>query len=227
MDFLNLCKEHETKVIFPNKMLEFDKKIARSLIKTNSVLNYSNCRDKSEVGAVTQGFTNRWRILQAEKYADAGVNTTITITCDVTQSFEDNERRGFSIGEALEAETKGMTIRLLPLRIKSKKFCYEVTENRWEEVIRPKDYENFLNFGMWHYSKKGNNEAIPLFLHEDFQKLVDRGIGICGGVGEIEYCDKCNLEKNIRIMFPKSELAQVIYLPGKLRYKRHSKKLGT
>jgi len=212
VDFLKLCKEYKTRVIFPTKMLEFEEGIAKLLKDTKSVVNYSISNDGLEPGAVSQGFTNEWRILQAERYANVGVNSNLTLTCDITQSFEENIGRGFSIGKALEERERGMTIRLLPLRINSKALCMKVTGKKWGAVMKPKDYDNWLFSGiLWEYKKRGNNEADPLFFHPDFKNLVDEGIGVCGRVGETEYCDKCNLEENVRKSFPASEIIKITY----------------
>jgi hypothetical protein len=225
--FLELCKEYETQVIFPNKALKFDEKIAALLRGTNSVLNYSLGNDRFERGAVSQGFTNSWRAEQARMYGNAGVNATITLTCDVTSSLKENIARGFAIEEALNAQRQGITLRLLPLRLTSKKVCLEATGKKWGEIVIPTKDGDILDFGIeWRYLKKGNNEAVPLFFHEDFQKMVDEGIGVCGRVGEIEYCDECNLTKDIRISFPASELTQVKRYITKRTYKRYKGKIN-
>jgi len=226
LEFLELCKEYGTKIIFPNKMLEFDAKVAALLRQTNSVLNYSLCNDKFEGGAVSQGFTNSWRLKQAEKYTFAGVNTTVTLTCDVTNSLDGNLERGFAIINALDARDEGLVLRFLPLRLNSKKVCLEVTGKTWGDIIMPANYKDVLDFGIeWRYLKKGNNEAVPLFFHEDFKKLISEGIGICGRVGEIEYCDECNLKENVRIKFPASELTQIKRYINKMTYKRYKEKI--
>ena len=224
LEFLELCKEYGTQIIFPNKMLDFNEKVAVLLRETNSVLNYSLCNDKLEKGAVSQGFTNSWRAEQAERYANEGVNTTVTLTCDVTNSFEGNLERGFAIEEALNSQRRFITLRLLPLRLNSKKVCLEATGKTWGDIVMPTNYENVLDFGIdWRYSKKGNNEAIPLFFHKDFQGLVNES-GICGRVGDTEYCDECNLREDVRIEFPASELIQVKRYVTKMTYKRYKAK---
>jgi hypothetical protein len=223
--FLELCKEYGTKVIFPTKALEFDEEIAELLIETKSVLNYSLCRDESEPGIVSQGFSNAWRVQQAIKYFGAGVNTTATLTCDITNSIDGNLKRGFAIDEMLNAKDMGVPTRLLPLRIYSKKVCLEATGRKWEEIVlQNKDQEHF-DFGFeWRYIRVGGNKLIPLFFHNDFQKLADEGIGVCGRIGDYEYCDHCNLHENVRIKFPISELAEVKRSKNKLKYKRYKTK---
>jgi hypothetical protein len=227
IQFLELCREYKTSIIFPTKMLEFNKEIANLLKDTNSVVNYSICNDSFEKGACSQGFTNAWRIEQAKRYADAGVNITATLTCDVTNSLEGNLKYGFAINEILKAREQGLTLRLLPLRLYSKKLCFTATGRKWEDIIMPRDWKDVesLNFQFeWRYIKKEGNGAVPLFFHKDFRKFISGGIGICGRVGEIEYCDKCNLEKEVRIDFHTSEIPKVERYTNKLTYKRYNKK---
>jgi hypothetical protein len=225
IQFLELCKEHGTGLIFPTKMLEFDEQIAGLLKDTNSVVNYSICNDSFELGPVSQGFSNAWRVEQAEKYKNEGVNITTTLTCDVTTSLEGNLKYGFAINEILKAKEKGLIIRLLPLRLYSKRVCLKATGEKWEDIVMPKDWKNTFDFEfIWRYVKKEGNGAVPLFFHEDFIKFISEGIGICGRVGEIEYCDKCNLEKEVRINFPVSEIPKVERYTNKRTYKRYHKK---
>ena len=54
--------------------------------------------------------------------------------------------------------------------------------------------------------RKEKNKRIPRYFHSDFKKLVDEGMGVCGTIGESEYCDDCNLTDR-RLVFPVSELA--------------------
>jgi len=78
---------------------------------------------------------------------------------------------------------------------------------------------------IWRYYRKGNNEAYPAFLHKDFQRLVDSGAGVCGTIGEEEYCDKCNLIKNVRIKFPVKEIPKMIYTNKGERFRTSDKKV--
>jgi DNA repair photolyase len=225
IQFLELCKEYGTSIIFPTKMLSFEKEIANLLQSTNSVVNYSICNDSFEIGAVSQGFSNEWRIEQAKRYQNEGVNTTSTLTCDITNSLEENLKYGFAIKEILSAKEQGLTLRLLPLRLNSKKICLKATGKKWEDIVMPKIWKDTLDFEFeWLYEKKRNNEAIPLFFHHDFKELTLSGIGICGKVGKMEYCDKCNLEKETRICFHEREIPQREKYANKLTYKRYNNK---
>ncbi len=95
LDFLDLCNEFNAKVIFPTKMLQFDESVAKKLIENRGVLSYSFGINGMEKGCCVNGFHNSWRKKQAEKYFDYGVNVLMTVALDITDSIENNEKRGF------------------------------------------------------------------------------------------------------------------------------------
>jgi len=180
---------------------------------------YSLGWDCFEPGAVSQGFTNQWRIEQGINYFREGVNDSLTLVCDVTSSIELNEQRGSCIKSALNArDTYGINVRLLPLRPPSKDFCaMAIGDTRdgamdhtdpFPLVVTERDIGTIERGAR--YRPRGNKELIPNFFHPDFQKLVDEGVGVCGTVGREEYCDKCNLT-DVRIVFPVSQIPSIIY----------------
>jgi len=239
-EFLDLCEEYKTKAIFPTKMLPFDEKMAELLESTGSVVNYSICSDKAETGCASQRYSNNWRIEQAKLYSWAGVNTTLTVTCDVTSPIWENSKQGFSIIQVLKAsEEEDLTLRLLPLRIPSKSVANHLLGRQWENILyREKDIVKNILPNMESeisranreveakpYVRRGNNELMPRFFHPDFQQLVDSGIGVCGQVGELEYCDKCNLKEDTRLVIPVSEFIPIVYDKSmKMRNKKMRKK---
>jgi len=97
-------------------------------------LMYSTGWDCFEPGAVSQGFTNQWRIEQAIKYFKEGINTSLTLVCDVTGSIDLNEQRGSCIKSALNAREEGLNVRLLPLRPPSREVCVKATGDTREGV---------------------------------------------------------------------------------------------
>jgi len=254
---LKLCRQYHIHVIFPTKALAYDDEIAELLRETNSVLNFSICNDSLEPGAVSQGFTNEWRIKQAGKYRGLrvkGVNTTLTITCDVTSSFDENEERGFLVRQALQ-NPHGIGIRFFPIRLNSRNTARLITGREWEEVVYKgqmhpaqehllpgfetllKETEESLRKRPYIYHK---GQGIPRFFHPDFDLLIRHaGAGVCGPVGHfmrdlgyvdyVEHCDKCNLEGFSWENFPVSQLVPVEYNNEKekerKRYReRHRKK---
>lgn len=213
INFLKLCEKYQTQIIFPTKMLPFEKEVSNYLIKASGALHYSIGADRFEEGAVTQGFTNQWRIEQAKKYHDAGMNTDLTIVCDLTSSLEDNAKVGFSVMDALEASRRyGIPARFIPIRIGSNKLAKEITGHTMKELRNTQPslpgYE-LEKSGLW--MKRGNNDIYPTRLHPDFQGLYDSGIGICGAIGEEENCDDCNLCSGVRIKFNLDEIPLMDY----------------
>lgn len=237
MDYLELCEEFGSRVIMINKMLPFGKqgirsinlprelkkkipvgeKIAEKFKETNSVIHYSLGWDDLEIGACSQGFTNKWRIQQAERFYKERVNTTLTSVCDVTGSIKKNVGQGSSIRDVLKSREKtGITFRIIPVRIISKKVAPKITGFDWEVLQNP-----FINYLFpdgkvledlrQKYRRRGDSQLVPMYFHPDFQSLINEGIGVCGNVGNYEYCDKCNLFGDERIVFPVSELVKVKY----------------
>lgn len=215
MSFLDLCLKYNTRIIFPTKMLRFRKDVAEKLRQVGGAVHRSIGADRFEKGVVSQGYSNAWRVEQARLDFQAEINEDLTIVCDVTQSLQANQRAGFYVVRALlDAEKFGLVARIIPLRINSEKLARAVTGHSFRELrnIQPSlpGYEMPLQ-GLWR--KRGNNELAPNFLHSDFESLYRAGIGICGEVGDMEYCDKCNLcpSSPERIVFPLSEKPRVEY----------------
>ena len=233
--FLELCQKYGAGIIFPTKMLPFiqpgektqilsdyselniftDGDLTSKLKKVGGVIHYSICADRFESGAVSQGFTNEWRVEQARRYHEKKVNVDLTIVCDVTQSVADNERAGFYVAHALNSAKKyGLIARILPIRIHSNKLAKSVTGLSMQ-ALRNKhpSFPGFEHQNQGKWRKRGNNEIAPLVLHPDFKELYDSGLGICGEIGEDEYCDDCNLCPSCpsRIVFPLREKPEVDY----------------
>jgi hypothetical protein len=234
IEFLELCRQFGTRVILPTKMLTFDNQLAELFQETGSVLIYSIGYDKLEKGACSQGYANEWRIEQAQQYASKGVNATLTLVCDITSSIKQNAKHGSAAEKALKARTKELTMRILPLRLNSRKVAYAVTGKDWDDLIYKQvdPSENVLpgfeenveevrqDMEQRPYALRGNNEAYPRYFHADFKDLIARhNLGVCGRVDDMEYCDKCNLFGDARIVFPVSELAEVVY-DRKIRVER-------
>ncbi len=251
MDFIGLCRRFnpQPKIIFTTKALPFGlegcleteqepiirlatkffpnqivsgEELAERLKEVNTTLLYSIGYDCMEPGAVAQGFTNEWRIKQAERYHKKEVNTSLTIVCDITNSIEANTKAGSSIKQVIESkERTGINIRILPLRINSEKVAKKVT-GKSMDLLTNSSYHNTSSLGLFEnepyseqqgiapYQRKGNNELVPVYFHPDFQELIDKGIGVCGAIGEYEYCDKCNFTRE-RIVFHRDKLPVIIY----------------
>jgi len=224
LEFLELCKEFGTQAIFPTKMLEYNEKVATLLKETNSTLLYSLGWDRLEPGVCSQGFTNTWRTEEAEEYLREGVNTSLTIVCDVTSSIGENVSQGNIIGKALNPILfSPLNRRIIPFRPNSRKVAQELgidwDEAKYAAPIPEDGHPNLLSEEYVQGLEEQANSAryflarggklIARYFHPDFHGFRD-SIKVCGRVGDLEYCDKCNtgLEP---IVFPASELIKVEY----------------
>jgi len=191
----------------PTKMLGFYEKIAGLLKIIGGVVNFSIGYDAFERGVCSQGHDNLSRIYAAERYMKEGVNITLTVVCDLTSSLEDNFLRGSSVMAALEARSRGLSVRFIPLRISSNPVAVDILGFGRKELLGFKGQKNLYGSLIRRYQLRKNNEIEPRILHENFKRLIfDEGLGLCGRVGLDEFCDKCNLEGDKRIVFPTSQL---------------------
>ncbi|MAH03794.1 hypothetical protein CMI39_03345 [Candidatus Pacearchaeota archaeon] len=199
-DFLSLCEEYNVKIILPTKMLDFDCNLAKKLLNVGGIINYSIGYNRFESGAFSQGFTNEWRIKQAEKYLKEGVNTTLTIVCDITSSIDENVERGSSLKEALNSP---VLKRIIPIRLNSKLVAKKIIGITWDDLVNHVEGQDTLRGFEKHTNKiqskldkspyfLKSNGLGPSFFHPDFRKFKEE-IQVCGRIGEEEYCDKCTL----------------------------------
>lgn len=193
--------------------MPFGENMALVFRALDTSLIYSLGWDNFERGPASQGFNNSWRINQAKKYFERGVNTSLTLVADVTISLEDNVAYGSSIRDALHArDENGINVRFIPVRYGKKKLVRMISGKEWDHIKlnTPPEQGQLLGIeeeGTYRATKRGNKELVPEVWHPDFEKFRDEGYGFCGQVGGIEYCDKCNLEEGVRIDFPASELS--------------------
>lgn len=218
LEFIDLCTEYGSRIIFPTKMLEFNKEFAKKIRKNNGFLSFSIGNDRFELGPCEYGFTNKWRIKQGEKYFDSGVNTALTMVLDITSSIEENEKRGFTVEDVLNSSVPD---RIIPIRLTSGKIALLATGIERKDLLNPQNAIGYIK-SMEKYSpktqkkiisnpyiKRGNNDLVANFVHPDFKEF-EENLRICGQVGEYEYCDKCNLLPG-KIKFPVSEIVEVDY----------------
>ncbi len=248
-DLLELCKEFRTTPIITTRMLPFglegaietqnysenhDDSIARYARKINfpsgevlatmlrdvrTSLLVSLGYDNIETGPVSQGFSNEWRIVQANRFHASKVNTSLTVVCDVTSSIADNISRGSFIGRALEEKAKtGINVRVIPPRIYTHKSAVAITGSRRSVINSPGYHQTLTLEGIDNaeplptsrYRAAGMLKSVSNYLHPDFRKLMVEGMGVCGAIGENEHCDKCNTcGGKMRVTFPVSELPKI------------------
>jgi hypothetical protein len=224
LDTFELCKKFKTRMILFTRALEYKGDIVKLTKETGSIIQYSIGSDELEPGVASQGFSNSWRINEAGLYLKSGTNTNLTIVADLAQSIEANSKKGFAIKEAINSN---IPFRFIPLRMPSNKVAKKLTGRTLSAIIYKKRLFRQENiFGEEEqerpYLKRGNSEAFPIEMHPDFKEMLRRGIGICGRIGDIEYCDKCCTQGEKKTEFPASELVKVEYNKDKRKRNRRN-----
>jgi len=119
---IEACSETGTQIIMPTKYLEFNREIAEGFKRTNSVVLYSIGDDRWERGACSHGCNNEFRLEQAVKYNEAGVNTVIYLLIDAPRGPGEREYKILEF-----ANRNKIKVQLLPMNIPNRKVAMEVT----------------------------------------------------------------------------------------------------
>lgn len=237
LKILDIGGKHDVQFIFPTKYLEFNKTVGKILKETNSVLGFSAGRDESEKGACSYGCDNEFRLKQAQKYLDYGVNTTIKIVTDVTVCPEEAKKNGWFAWKVLN-DFPLDRVEILPVRIKAKDFARKSTGESWTSLQGPNPGEQFLDFVKInrkiprYVMEKEVTVLIANYFNEYYSDFVKRS-QICGHIGTPEngkvFCDMCHLtdkkgKKLEAVSFPMSLLPPAPGRSGKRRQWHDSKK---
>jgi len=192
---LETCVETGTSCIIPTKFMQFNKDIANLLIKTNSVpLFSSNGNDKIselELGPNAHGAIPEWRIEQAFKYKEAGVNSSIYLQIIANQPPTQKE---LQIIEQTDYGKK-LPIQLLPLRMR-KNITKALTGETFEHLSEQKnqitaEYGDSNQRG--DYIKEGRMLLVK-HIHPFWLNLVKQNnerIRLCHHDDESVYCGSC------------------------------------
>lgn len=141
MTTLEVCVETGTRVVMPTKYLEYDNDVANLLKKTNSTLLYSIGWDELEKGPCMHGCDNEFRLEQAVKYREAGVNSNIYLLIDLPHPPTKREHDVLNF-----AEKNNIPVQLLPIRIQNKETAPFITGMTWDELRKPSnDPQNYMN----------------------------------------------------------------------------------
>ena len=172
-DALYLVLEYSAKYkfrpIITSKLLEFDSKVADMVIASKGIVHISLGRDEDETGAVAQGATNEWRLLQALEYKKYGCPTQVRIVSDVTMPMNEFHKRVYSLmGSA--------GILLTPLHYISKaSFTSVRTDITWDEA---------KSSGLFTYS---HGDLRPNKVHPDWNQTKEK----CATISGKEFCNNC------------------------------------
>jgi hypothetical protein len=184
------CLETDIKVMFPNKMLEYD----RSLIKIfrNTAILYSTDNDILRSGAVANGFTNEFEFEQAIKYHEDKANVAIYQMIDATNF--DNPIFKETLLKSLELyEDIGMKVQLLAIRPPGKDILELITGLPLDEVLL-KDHLRMFDKSITPggYEKGTSNQYFARKIDKRFLDLIKKpGITFCHHNAKKTWCGGC------------------------------------
>jgi hypothetical protein len=201
LKILEIGGKHDVQFIMPTKYLEFNKTIAKIFRETNSVVGFSIGADRFEDGACSYGCDNKFRLKQAHKYLDSGVNTILKIVTDMTVHPKEAEKRGWFAWKAFN-DFPSENIEMLPVRIKAKDFAYQSTGEGWHSLQGPNKGENFFDFMNVEREKpryvmeRDVTVLIANYFDSDYEEIIKKK-QICGHMGTPEegtvFCDMCHV----------------------------------
>lgn len=206
---LEICLETGTRTVLPTKFLEFNPEIAKLLKKTNSVVLYSIGFDEVEKGACSYGCTNEWRLEQAIKYEQAGVNSIFYLLINPFMPPKQREKRIIDL-----SKKHNIPIQLLPARHTSKIVAEKLTGFEWEVLKTPHATRAFLdeieNLPWGACEIKTGNVLIPKTIHSEWEEKISDNKGpirMCHHNSEKTWCGRCYLNsEGFIIPTPKIEI---------------------
>ena len=126
IETLEAMTETRTRGVIPTKFLPFNPVVSELLRKTNSSIIYSIGFDEFELGACRHGCNNEFRIEQARKYHESGVNSNLYLL--IVAHLPPGERETSILEFALK---NSIPVQLLPMRFKRKDIASKVTGQDW------------------------------------------------------------------------------------------------
>jgi hypothetical protein len=197
---LETCAEEGVRSVMPTRYLKFDKEVARLFIESKSVLQPSIAYDQTARGACSYGCDNEFRIEQAIKFHEAGVQTVPYLMIDLPHP--PTERDMYILKEA---EKRNMPVQLLPVRIPSKRVAKIVTGMSWEDLKKDMHSRQFkikgvreegIQLGGGYKSKDG--KLVAQEKDSFWKNLVGNNTGrvrMCHHDDKETYCGGCFVRK--------------------------------
>jgi len=197
---LETCIETGTKVVMPTKMLEFDPALVELIKKSRTQLLYSMTNlDSLERGALMHGCSNEWRLDQAIKYKEAGVDVAVYLTLEVVYDTKPAFKE--LIRKCMDYNIK---FQILGLRIPATDLAFAMTGRTWEQLkgrLRMAHQANSLlpghapeNMQIGGYVQEGNNNLLPNSMNPYLRNLIGDNHGNIRGCyhNKLEtICGKC------------------------------------
>ena len=180
----------KTRCVVPTKLLPFSRELADLFKRTESVVLYSIGWDEFELGAANRGCTNDWRLEQAIRFREAGVNSVIYLLSIAHKGIGERESRVLEI-----AKRYNIPVQILPVRFMNKRTVRSMTGQEWDllkgkgnKLTRAMDQEDA---GSYTWLDK---QLVPVRIHKDWLDLVGKNKKMkrmCHHDGETLYCGGC------------------------------------
>ncbi len=203
--------ETGTKGVITTKYLEYNREIAERLKKTKSVVLYSiGDFDEFEKGAGMHGCNNEFRLEQAVKYHEAGVNSLLYL------HIIGHKPPGKRETEFLEfAEKHKIKVQILPMRFPNKDLTERMTGQTWEYLkggSRRNQNQSMLP-GLDDYGSYVFREKMLCLekIHSSWLEMISDNNGrirMCHHTLENTYCGGCFQTKG-EITEPPPEMKKV------------------
>jgi hypothetical protein len=194
---LEVCLETGTKTIFPTKFLRFDSTIAELLKRTHSTTLFSMGWDEREKGAQAHGCDNDFRVRQAIKYNEAGVNSSLYLLIHPNAPPTTRDRSLIEV-----AKNHNLPIQLLPERFKSKVKMKRATGMDWDIAKKPLCGKRFsgISIASDEYAgtyKVSAGSSIPEVIHPAWRSIIGNNnelVRMCHHNSETVWCGGCFAE---------------------------------
>ena len=176
---LETMVETGTRGVIPTKFMPFNPELAKLLKRTNSSVLYSIGFDEFELGAVKRGCSNDWRIEQAMKYREAGVNSNLYL---LIVAHLPPAVRELAVLESL-GYGHVIPLQLLPMRFRTKESFRVITGENWDELKKKR---------MYNTPKK--NSLVPVVVDNGWTAMVGNNKGnvrMCYHNGQTSFCGGC------------------------------------
>jgi hypothetical protein len=210
---LETCLKTGTRTVLPTKFLEFDQDMAELLRKTGSQLLFSIGWDEFEPGPCAYGCDNDFRLEQARRFREVGVDSNLYLMIHAHASPGERETAILEM-----SKENGIPIQLLPERFNSKDLCIRATGVAWDLLkvqpniplkrskdIIPQQKEVFDGFKkpeeMGTYGVQAG-VLVPEDIHQDWLDIIGDNTGLvrmCHHNTEFTWCGSCFLSKGFKI----------------------------
>lgn len=202
MQTLEAMVQTGTKGVLTTKFLPFIPEVVELLKRTNSNLLYSIGFDELEIGPVAYGCDNRFRVEQAIKYKEAGVNSSLYILIHPIFPPTNREIELLDI-----AKKNNMLAQILPMKLTSRNLAQQVispfigpTKHHPWDILKDKSpYQEKLTSPEVKYGESYYHEAGKLIpkidrFHPFWMNLVKNNKGnirLCHHDEWLTYCGNC------------------------------------